>query len=375
MTLTLKNKTIGPDAPPLLIAEISANHDRDLDQALALVDIAADAGWDALKLQTYNADSLTIPSRHPSMRIDPIWGKDTLYELYQSAGMPMAFHAPLFARARQRGLLPFTSIYDPRDLDFIESLGCAVYKIASFEMTFDDLLTAVAGTGKPIILSTGMAVMDEVAHALNVLDKGNSGPVVLLHCCSSYPAPLDQINLRAMTAMGDAFGRMVGFSDHTIGSRGPLAAAAMGAVAIEKHFTNDPARPGPDHRFSATPAVMAEIAAGVAGQMGVQINQPGQHGFGRKVNLAVSRDRIGAGGDRHDPAIGDDDGRRAARIARSVGDDAAGPDRHGFGSKRGGDCQCGQSGDHAAAEFLHEKFLPCLVQRRFAVQLMARAQV
>ena len=264
MTLTLENKTIGPDAPPLLIAEISANHDRDLDQALALVDIAADAGWDALKLQTYNADSLTIPSRHPSIRIDPIWGKDTLYELYQSAGMPMAFHAPLFARARQRGLLPFTSIYDPRDLDFIESLGCAVYKIASFEMTFDDLLTAVAGTGKPIILSTGMAVMDEVAHALNVLDKGNSGPVVLLHCCSSYPAPLDQINLRAMTAMGDAFGRMVGFSDHTIGSRGPLAAAAMGAVAIEKHFTNDPARPGPDHRFSATPAVMAEIAAGVA---------------------------------------------------------------------------------------------------------------
>jgi len=264
VTLTLEGKTIGREAPPLLIAEISANHDRDLDEALALVDIAADAGWDCLKLQTYDADSLTIRSDHPSMKIDPVWGKENLYELYQSAGMPMEFHAPLFDRARERGLLPFTSIYDPRDLDFIENLGCAVYKIASFEMTFDDLLRAVAGTKKPVILSTGMATMDEVSHALDVLDGAGSGTVVLLHCCSSYPAPLDQINLRAMTAMGDAFGRMVGFSDHTIGARGPLAAAAMGAVAIEKHFTNDPARPGPDHRFSATPEVMAEIAYGVA---------------------------------------------------------------------------------------------------------------
>ncbi|WP_108483645.1 N-acetylneuraminate synthase family protein [Oceaniglobus ichthyenteri] len=264
MTLTLEGKTIDREAKPLLIAEISANHDRDLDQALALVDIAADAGWDCLKLQTYNADSLTIPSDHPSMKIDPVWGHENLYALYQSAGMPMEFHEPLFARARERGLLPFTSIYDPRDLDFIESLGCAVYKVASFEMTYDDLLRAVAGTGKPLILSTGMATMDEVAHALEVLDTANSGPVVLLHCCSSYPAPLDQINLRAMTAMGDVFRRMVGFSDHTIGSRGPLAAAAMGAVAIEKHFTNDPTRKGPDHRFSATPDVMTEIATGVA---------------------------------------------------------------------------------------------------------------
>ncbi|WP_226781959.1 N-acetylneuraminate synthase family protein [Oceaniglobus trochenteri] len=264
MHLTLEGKTISPEAKSLLIAEISANHDRDLDQALALVDIAADAGWDCLKLQTYDADSLTIPSRHASMRTDPVWGHDNLYELYQTAGMPMEFHRPLFDRARERGLLPFTSIYDPRDLEFIENLGCAVYKIASFEMTFDDLLSAVAATGKPVILSTGMATMDEVGHALDVLDKGNSGPVVLLHCCSSYPAPLDQVNLRAMTAMGDAFGRMVGFSDHTIGARAPLAAAAMGAVAIEKHFTNDPTRKGPDHRFSATPDVMAEIATGVA---------------------------------------------------------------------------------------------------------------
>lgn len=262
MTLTIEGKTIGPDSKALLIAEVSANHDRDLDQALALVDIAADAGWDCLKLQTYSAETLTIRSNHPSMKVDPIWGKETLYDLYQSAGMPMEFHAPLFERARERGLLPFTSIYDPKDLEFIEGLNCPIYKIASFEMTFDDLLEAVASTGKPIILSTGMATLKEVAHALDILDRANSGPVVLLHCCSSYPAPLDQINLNAMVDMGQEFGRMTGFSDHTIGAIGPLAAIAMGAVAIEKHYTNDPNRSGPDHRFSATPDIMRDIADG-----------------------------------------------------------------------------------------------------------------
>jgi len=263
MTLTIEGKTIGPDTRAFLIAEVSANHDRDLDQALALVDIAADAGWDALKLQTYTADSLTMPSDHPSMRIDKVWGTTNLWDLYQTAGMPMEFHEPLFAKARERGLLPFTSIYDPRDLDFIEALDCPIYKVASFEMTYDDLLIAVAGTKKPLILSTGMGTMNEIAHALEVLDRAGSGEVILLHCCSSYPAPFEDINLNAMVAMGDRFGRMTGFSDHTIGSLGPLAAVAMGAVAVEKHFTNDPARSGPDHRFSATPDVMAEIAQGV----------------------------------------------------------------------------------------------------------------
>lgn len=263
MTLTIEGKTIGKDAPAFLIAEVSANHDRDLDQALALVDIAADAGWDALKLQTYTARSLTMPSDHASMRIDKVWGTTNLWDLYQTAGMPMDFHEPLFAKARDRGLLPFTSIYDPRDLDFIEALDCPIYKVASFEMTYDDLLIAVARTKKPLILSTGMATMDEIAHALEVLDRAGSGEVILLHCCSSYPAPFEDINLNAMVAMGGRFGRMTGFSDHTIGSIGPLAAVAMGAVAVEKHFTNDPARTGPDHRFSATPDVMAQIAQGV----------------------------------------------------------------------------------------------------------------
>ena len=197
------------------------------------------------------------------MTIDKVWGTTNLWDLYEGAAMPMEFHEPLFAKARDRGLLPFTSVYDPMDLEFVEALDCPVYKIASFEMTFDDLLVAVAGTKKPIILSTGMATLDEIYHALDVLDRANSGEVILLHCCSSYPAPLDQINLNAMASMRDEFGRLVGFSDHTIGSIGPLTAVAMGAVAVEKHFTNDPTRSGPDHRFSATPEIMVEIAAGV----------------------------------------------------------------------------------------------------------------
>lgn len=263
MRIHLENKVVGNNEKALLIAEVSANHDKDLEQALALVDIAADTGWDCLKLQTYTADSLTVRSQHKSMLIDAVWGKKNLFELYESACMPMDFHQPLFDKARERGLLPFTSIYDPKDLDFIEKLGCSIYKIASFEMTFDALLACVAQTGKPIILSTGMASFPEIEHALEVLDKNGATDVILLHCCSSYPAPLDQINLNAMASMGEKFGRAVGYSDHTVGSIAAITAAAMGAVAIEKHFTNDPGREGPDHRFSATPDVMKEIADGI----------------------------------------------------------------------------------------------------------------
>jgi len=263
--ISVEGKLISRDAKSLLIGELSANHDHDLSQALALVDIAADAGWDCVKLQTYSADSLTMRSNHASLKIDPVWGFQNLYDLYNSACMPMDFHEPLFERARARGLLPFTSVYDPQDIEFIEKLGCGLYKIASFEMTYDDLLIAVAQTGKPIILSTGMANLAEIHHALDVLEKNRATDVVLLHCCSAYPAPLNTINLHAMLTMQKEFGRMVGFSDHTIGTLAPVAAVAMGAVAIEKHFTNDRSRLGPDHRFSALPNEMREIADAVLG--------------------------------------------------------------------------------------------------------------
>jgi N-acetylneuraminate synthase len=161
--MIVEGRSIGKDEVALLIAEISANHDRDLEQAMALVKIAADAGWDCLKLQTYSAESLTMKSDHPLMRVDPIWGSATLHELYEGAAMPIEFHQPLFDYARELGMVPFTSVYDPRDLDFLEGLDCPIYKIASFELTFHDLLAVTAQTEKPIVLSTGMASEDEIA--------------------------------------------------------------------------------------------------------------------------------------------------------------------------------------------------------------------
>lgn len=249
-------RLIGDDAPAFLIAEISANHDGDLSQALALVDLAAEAGFDAVKLQTYTALSLTVPSDHPTARVDAVWGAANLYELYSQAAMPMEFHEPLFERISEKGMIPFTTLYDPRDLDFVEALGNSLYKIASFEISHFSLLRAVAGTGKPIILSTGAANLGEVEEALDVLDEAKSGPVILLHCCSAYPTPPEAAGLRAITTLRHAFGRPVGFSDHTVGPQIPLAAVTLGACAIEKHITNDRARPGPDHRFSADPAEM-----------------------------------------------------------------------------------------------------------------------
>lgn len=253
------SRDLGDDAPAFLIAEISANHDKDLTQALSLVDLAAEAGFDAVKLQTYTPLSLTVPSDHPSARVDSIWGADRLFDLYSGAAMPMEFHKPLFEHIAARGMIPFTTLYDPRDLDFVEDLGNCLHKIASFEISHFPLLKAVAATGKPIILSTGTASLGEVEEALEVLEQAGSGPVILLHCCSAYPAPPKAASLRAIQTMRQAFGRPVGFSDHTIGPQIPLAAVALGACAIEKHITNDRSRPGPDHRFSADPQEMRDM--------------------------------------------------------------------------------------------------------------------
>ena len=261
--LYIENKCIGVGHKTLLIGEISANHDNDLAHSLELVELAAKAGWDCVKLQTYSADSLTVKSDHPSLKVDSKWGHNNLYELYASASMPFEFHKPLFKRARKLGLLPFTSIYDPMDLEFTESLECGVYKIASFELTYDDLLMEVSRIGKPIILSTGMANLSEIQHALDIIQQNGNSDVVLLHCCSAYPAPVEQVNLRAMNTLKSEFGCLVGYSDHTTGSLAAIAASAMGAVAIEKHFTSNVNRKGPDHRFSATFKDLHEISEAV----------------------------------------------------------------------------------------------------------------
>ena len=230
-------RVIADGGPSFLIAELSANHDKELNQALALVDAAAAAGFDAVKLQTYSADSLTIDTKHASAKIDSIWGSNYLYELYAEAAMPMDFHKPLFDRINEQGMIPFTTLYDPMDLDFVESLDNCLYKIASFEINHLPLLRAVAQTKKPIIMSTGTASLGEVEEALETLEAANSGPVVLLHCCSSYPTPPEAANLLAISTLKNAFGLPVGFSDHTEGPHIALAAVMRGACVIEKHIT------------------------------------------------------------------------------------------------------------------------------------------
>lgn len=257
--INIAGRMVGPGHPSFLIAEMSANHDRDLKQALALVDLAADAGCDAVKLQTYSADTLTVRSDHPSVKVNAVWGAATLYDLYEGAGMPYEFHEPLFERCAERGIMCFTTIYDIPDLDYLEKLGNPVYKIASFELVHLPLLRMVGQTRKPVILSTGMATVSEVEEGVAALRDGGCTEIALLHCCSSYPAPASEANLAAMDTLRNTFHMPVGFSDHTEGTAVPVAAVARGANAIEKHYTNDRNRKGPDHRFSLTPQELHDM--------------------------------------------------------------------------------------------------------------------
>lgn len=261
--IKIGNREIGEGRLALLVAEMSANHDRDLKQALALLDIAARVGVDAVKLQTYGPDSLTLRTDHPSARVDPIWRAANLYELYAQAAMPYEFHEPLFRRAKELGLLIFSTVYDERDVDFLEKLGNPIYKIASFELVHLPLLRLVGQSHKPVVLSTGMATLDEVQEALDALTAGGAKDIILLHCCSAYPTPPEAANLAAMKTLRDKFRCPVGFSDHTLGVHVATAAVALGACFIEKHFTNDPKREGPDHRFSAAPEELRELVRAV----------------------------------------------------------------------------------------------------------------
>jgi len=259
----IAGRKVGRGHPCLVVGEMSANHDQDLQQALHLIDVAADAGCDAIKLQTYTADTLTLPTTHASARIDKVWGAPTLHELYGRGTMPYEFHAPLFARAKERGMIFFSSAYEETSVDYLEKLDVPAYKIASFELVHLPLLKHVAQTKKPVVLSTGMATLAEVEEGLEMLESNGCSQVILLHCCSSYPANPADVNLAAMNTLATAFGKPVGFSDHTVGSATPIAAVALGACMIEKHYTNDSTRKGPDHRFSADPAELTRMIQGI----------------------------------------------------------------------------------------------------------------
>jgi N-acetylneuraminate synthase len=257
---TIADRPIGPEHPPLVIAELSGNHNRSLDRALALINAAAEAGAEAVKLQTYTADTITIDHDGPGFRIEGgLWAGRTLHDLYGEAFTPYEWHAPLFAHARARGLIVFSSPFDDTAIDLLQSLDAPAYKIASFEAIDLPLIQRAARTGKPLIISTGMTSAAEIGEAVAAARGAGDGGVALLHCVSAYPARYETANLRAIPRLAADYGCVVGLSDHTPGTATAVAATALGACIIEKHFTLDRADGGPDSAFSLEPSELTRL--------------------------------------------------------------------------------------------------------------------
>jgi N-acetylneuraminate synthase len=254
---TIGKRSIGVDHPPFVIAEMSGNHNQSLDRALRMVEVAAEAGAHALKLQTYTADSITLDVSSEQFTInDPNspWRGRRLYDLYREASTPWEWHAPIMELAKRLGLLCFSSPFDERAVDFLEGLQVPAYKIASFENIHIPLLRKVAATGKPVIVSTGMASLAELDEAVTTLRQAGCRDLVLLKCTSTYPASPESSNLLTIPHMRALFGCDVGLSDHTLGVGVAVAAVAHGACVIEKHFTLSRADGGVDSAFSLEPS-------------------------------------------------------------------------------------------------------------------------
>lgn len=260
---TIAGRAIGPGQPPYVVAELSANHGGSLDRALAVMDAAKTAGADAVKLQTYTADTITIDHDGPDFCIHGgIWDGRRLYELYQEAHTPWEWHAALFDKGRELGIPVFSTPFDSTAVDFLEGFDPPAYKIASFEMIDHPLVQRVAATGKPVIMSTGMATPEEIADSVTVFNDAGGHDLVLLHCVSGYPTPVEQSNLRRIPAMFAEFGCPVGLSDHTLGVEVAIASVALGACLIEKHFTLRRADGGPDSAFSLEPEELGALVRG-----------------------------------------------------------------------------------------------------------------
>lgn len=248
-------RKIGAGAPAYLIAELSANHNQSLDYATAIVCAAKEAGADAIKLQTYTPDTITMQSDKESFRVSggTLWDGSRLYELYGQAYMPWEWQAPLQKTAQDIGLDFFSSAFDPTAVDFLETLNVPAHKVASPELIDLPLVEKMARTGKPLILSTGMATFEEIGEAVDAARGAGATEIALLKCTSAYPAPPEAMNLRTIPAMAEAFGVPVGLSDHTLGTAVPVAAVTLGACIVEKHFTLRRADGGPDSAFSLEP--------------------------------------------------------------------------------------------------------------------------
>lgn len=253
---------VGPGERPFVIAEVSGNHNGSLDRALEIVDAIAGTGAQAVKFQTYRADTITIDADGPAFRIRDdhgLWGGRNLYQLYEQAHTPWEWHEPLFARARSLGLVPFSSPFDPTAVELLESLDAPAYKVASAELVDLPLIRRMAATGKPMVMSTGMATLAEIDAAVAAAREGGATEIVLLACTASYPADPVDANLQTIPALREAFGVPVGLSDHTPGIGVPVAAVALGAVAIEKHVTLQRADGGVDSDFSLEPHELASL--------------------------------------------------------------------------------------------------------------------
>jgi len=254
-TLDIAGRRVGPGKPVYIIAEMSANHQHDLSKALAIVDAAADAGADAVKLQTYTADTITLDCDAEPFQIigDGLWAGRRLYELYEEASTPWEWQAQLKRAAEARGLHCFSSPFDATAVDFLESIGVPAHKIASFELVDLPLIRKAAATGKPLIMSTGMASIEEIGEAIDAARSAGCTQLALLKCTSSYPATPDQMNLRAIGLLRETFGVPVGLSDHCLDPSVAVAAVALGACIVEKHLALDRADGGPDAAFSLEP--------------------------------------------------------------------------------------------------------------------------
>lgn len=258
--MKIDNRKIGTDFLPYIIAEMSANHNGKLENAFRIIEEAQKAGADAVKLQTYRPDTMTLKFNTEEFQVHGgLWDGRTLYELYEEAHMPWEWHAPLFAHARKLGITIFSTPFDNTAVDLLEDLNTPAYKIASFEAVDLPLIRYVASTGKPMIISTGMADNQEIQEAIEAAREGGCKELSILHCVSSYPTQAEDYNLRTIPDLIDRFGLVTGLSDHTLDNTTALLSVAMGACIIEKHFTLNRNGGGPDDPFSMEPADLVAL--------------------------------------------------------------------------------------------------------------------
>lgn len=276
---SINGRPIGSQCLPYVIAEMSANHNGKIENALRIIEEAKTAGADAVKIQTYRPDTITLNCDSDEFRIQGgLWNGRLLYDLYQEAHMPWEWHAPLFDYARKLGITIFSSPFDHTAVDLLEDLNAPAYKVASFEAVDLPLIKYVASTGKPMIISTGMADAEEIREAIDAARAGGCNELAILHCVSGYPAPAADYNLRTIPDMIQRFGLVTGLSDHTLDNTTAIASVALGASIIEKHFTLNRNGGGPDDTFSLEPAELAALCRGTK----TAWQAMGQVDYGRK---------------------------------------------------------------------------------------------